>query len=49
MAGMAVGGWLGGALFDWTGVYTWSILAAVGAGFIGLAFVWALPDRARQT
>jgi MFS family permease len=49
MAGMAIGGWLGGALFDWTGAYTWSILAAAGAGFIGLAFAWTLPSRLQRT
>ncbi|MEE9201755.1 MAG: MFS transporter, partial [Dehalococcoidia bacterium] len=27
LTGMALGGWLGGALYDWTGAYTWSITA----------------------
>jgi MFS family permease len=48
MLGMAVGGWLGGALFDWTGVYTWSILAAVAAGFLGITAALVLPSRHRQ-
>jgi MFS family permease len=48
MLGMAVGGWLGGALFDWTGVYTWSILAAVAAGFLGVMAALALPSYHRQ-
>ena len=45
MLGMAVGGWLGGALFDWTGVYTWSLVSAVVAGFLGVAIALALPRR----
>ncbi len=48
MMGMAVGGWIGGALFDWTGVYTWSILASVGAGFSGVAIALLLPAHNRQ-
>ncbi len=43
MLGMAVGGWIGGALFDWTGVYTWSILVSVGAGFSGVVIALLLP------
>ena len=45
MLGMAAGGWLGGALFDWTGVYTWSLVSAVIAGFLGVAIALALPPR----
>lgn len=45
--GMALGGWLGGALFDLTGTYTWSILAAVGAGFLGVMAAWVLPSHRR--
>lgn len=45
MVGMAVGGWLGGALFDWTGDYTWSILIAIGAGFLGTLMALALPSH----
>ena len=42
--GMAAG-WVGGALFDWTGDYTWSILISVAAGFLGitLALVIKIP------
>ena len=47
MLGMAVGGWIGGALFDWTGVYTWSILVAVGAGFSGAVIALLLPSHNR--
>lgn len=45
--GMALGGWLGGTLFDLTGVYTWSVLAAVGAGFFGVAAALVLPSHRR--
>jgi MFS family permease len=45
--GMAIGGWLGGALFDWTGVYTWSILLSVGASFLGVVVALVLPSYKR--
>lgn len=47
MLGMAIGGWVGGTLFDWTGVYTWSILAAVSAGFLGVVVALMLPSHNR--
>ncbi len=47
MLGMAIGGWLGGALFDWTGGYTWSLVLSVTAGFLGVAVAMALPARQR--
>ncbi len=43
--GMAAGGWIGGALFDLTGVYTWSILSSILAGFLGVALALVLPSR----
>ncbi len=43
--GMAAGGWVGGALFDLTGDYTWSILVAMGAGFLGVVAALMLPSR----
>ena len=43
--GMAAGGWLGGALFDLTGDYTWSILVAIGAGFLGVVAALMLPSH----
>lgn len=45
MLGMAVGGWLGGALFDWSGGYTWTILAAALFGSAGLLPVLGLPPH----
>jgi MFS family permease len=44
MLGMAVGGWGAGALFDLTGDYTWSILASMGGGFLGLSSALLLPS-----
>ncbi len=43
--GMAAGSWIGGALFDLTGVYTWSILSSIIAGFLGVALALVLPPR----
>ena len=43
MMGMAFGGWLGGALFDLSGSYTWSIAAALVCGYAGLVPVLLLP------
>jgi MFS family permease len=45
LLGMALGGWMGGALFDITGTYTWTILVAAGAGFLGTAAALTLPHR----
>ena len=47
MLGMAMGGWIGGALFDWTGIYTWSILVSVGAGLLGVMAALLLPSFKR--
>lgn len=47
MLGMAAGGWLGGALFDWTGVYTWSIVTSAGASFLGVVVALLLPTPHR--
>ncbi len=41
--GMALGGWLGGALFDVTGAYTWAIVASAGLGYLGVPLALALP------
>lgn len=47
MVGMAAGGWIGGALFDGTGTYFWSIVASVIAGFLGVAAALKLPSHHR--
>jgi MFS family permease len=41
--GMALGGWLGGLLFDLSGAYTGSIIAAIVLTWIGLPLALALP------
>lgn len=46
--GMAIGGWLGGMLFDLSGSYTWSILASAAASGLALPFCLSLPRHRRQ-
>ncbi|MDP2719889.1 MAG: MFS transporter [Dehalococcoidia bacterium] len=46
--GMALGGWLGGTLFDLSGTYTWAILTSIGAGYLGLPLALSLPRRAQH-
>lgn len=41
--GMALGGWLGGALFDHAGNYTAAILVASGIGMLSIPLALALP------
>lgn len=41
--GMALGGWLGGALFDHSGNYTAAILVASGIGFLAVPLALWLP------
>lgn len=43
--GMALGGWLGGFLFDLSGAYTWSIAAAILTTCMGLPLALALPHH----
>jgi MFS family permease len=45
--GMALGGWLGGGLFDMSGDYTWSLLTSLVVGCIGLPLALALPRHGR--
>ncbi|HEY7658296.1 MAG TPA: MFS transporter [Burkholderiales bacterium] len=45
--GMALGGWLGGFLFDVTGAYTWSIAAAILTTCLGIPLALALPRHRR--
>jgi len=46
--GMALGGWLGGVLFDHTGNYTVAILVASGIGFLALPLALWLPRHQRE-
>lgn len=45
--GMALGGWIGGVLFDHSGNYTSAILVASGIGFIALPLALWLPRHKR--
>ena len=45
--GMALGGWLGGILFDLSGGYTWSIVAAILTTCLGLPLALALPRHGK--
>jgi hypothetical protein len=45
--GMALGGWLGGFLFDVSGAYTWSIAAAILTTCLGIPLALALPRYKR--
>jgi len=40
---MALGGWIGGALFDHSGNYTLAILVASGIGFLSIPLSLWLP------
>jgi MFS family permease len=46
--GMALGGWLGGMLFDHSGNYTSAILAASGIGFLAIPLALWLPRHKRD-
>jgi len=46
--GMALGGWIGGVLFDHSGNYTSAILVAAGIGFLALPLALWLPRHKRR-
>ena len=46
--GMALGGWLGGSLFDVTGNYTWALLTSLVVGCLGLPMALALPRHGKS-
>jgi MFS family permease len=46
-SGMALGGWLGGVLFDHSGNYTSAILVAAGIGFAAVPLALWLPRHRR--
>jgi len=45
--GMALGGWLGGGLFDMSGAYQWSLAASLLIGLLGLPLALALPRHVK--
>ncbi len=46
--GMALGGWLGGGLFDMSGAYTWSLTTSLIVGLIGLPLALSLPRHKKS-
>jgi MFS family permease len=46
--GMALGGWLGGVLFDATGTYTSAIIVAAVIGYLGVPLSLWLPKHERE-
>jgi MFS family permease len=48
LAGMAFGGWLSGAIFDWTGSYQAALLNGVGWNLVNMLIVAWLLMRRRQ-
>lgn len=46
--GMALGGWLGGFLFDHSGNYTSAILVSAGVGFVAIPLALWLPRHKRE-
>ena len=47
LAGMALGGWTSGAIFDWTGSYTVAFVHGIGWNLVNLSVVLFLLSRAR--
>jgi MFS family permease len=43
--GMALGGWLGGSLFDASGSYMWSIIMSLVVGLVALPMALSLPKH----
>ena len=46
--GMALGGWLGGSLFDMTGDYTWALAVSLAAGCLGVPLALSLPRHGKR-
>ncbi len=49
LIGMAVGGWLSGAIFDWTGSYRAAFINGLGWNLLNLSIVSFLLYRVRQS
>jgi len=49
LGGMAVGGWLSGAIFDWTGSYQAAFANGVAWNLLNMAIAWWLLQRATRT
>jgi MFS family permease len=48
LVGMALGGWLSGAIFDWTGSYAMAFVNGVAWNLLNVALVAGLMWRARR-
>jgi MFS family permease len=48
LAGMALGGWLAGAIFDWTGSYAAALLNGIGWNIVNMAIVIWLLQQTRS-
>ncbi|MCA3261311.1 MAG: MFS transporter [Telmatospirillum sp.] len=48
LVGMALGGWLSGAIFDWTGSYAMAFVNGVAWNFLNVAIIAGLMWRARR-
>ncbi len=44
-AGMGIGSWLAGVMFDMTGTYLWAFLAGLGFNVVNLLIVLAIKLR----
>jgi len=49
LLGMALGGWLSGAIFDWTGSYRMAFINGLAWNFLNVAIVGFLLYRVRQS
>jgi MFS family permease len=48
LAGMALGGWLAGAIFDWTGSYAAALVNGIAWNIVNMAIVFWLLHRKRR-
>ena len=48
LAGMALGGWLAGLIYDWTGSYTAALVNGIAWNLINMAIVFWLLQRMRR-
>jgi cyanate permease len=44
---MALGGWMAGLLYDWTGSYRLAFINAIGFNLLNMAIAFVLLRRAR--
>jgi MFS family permease len=50
LAGMALGGWLSGAIYDWTGSYSAALVNGIGWNLVNMAIAfWLLQRRRRRS